>query len=223
MVKKTILFAILAAAVVLFGGLPAQANSLDVNENAALSGSVGTACNGSPCGLEVVVTDQGNAYVQSDHPSEEPTVTITFRIDPNDIDLPDIAGGLPGRFRILKAYREQGNNPRQHLFVTLKRNLIDTNYRIAFLQRDHNANFQFVGEFFLGNTDREIQIVWDKTGGGAGTGQVTVFRDGSQFAQRDLDLTQWNIDRVRMGAIDMTPDNFSATGSIYLDEYVSTR
>lgn len=222
MVKKTTLLAILAAATVLFGGMPAHANSLDVNENAALSGSVGAACNGSPCGLEVGLVDQGDAYVQSDHPNQEPVATLTFRMDANGVSLPDLAGGAPGRYRILKGYREAGNNPRQHLFVTLKRNIANTTYRIAVLQRDQNSNFQFVGEFFWGNGDHELQIVWDKTGG-VGNGSVTVFRDGVQRAQRDVDLTPWNIDRVRMGAIDMASDNFTATGSVYMDEYVSTR
>jgi hypothetical protein len=219
--KKTFSLAIMAAAVVLIG-MPAHANSLDVNDDAALPGSVGSACGGNPCGLEVVLVDQGDAYVQSDHPTEEPTVSIKFLMDANGVVLPDLTNGSPGRFRIAKGYREAGNNPRQHLFVTLKRNILDTQYRVAVLQRDNNENFQFVGEFFWGNGAHELEILWDATGG-AGNGRLEVYRDGVLRASRDVNVTGWNIDRVRMGAIDMASDNFTASGSVYFDEYVNTR
>jgi hypothetical protein len=219
-VKKTFSLAILAAAVVLFGGLPAQANSLDVNADAALPGSVGSNCGGQPCGLEVVLVDQGQAYVESDHPNQEPTVSIKFMMDANGVVLPDLPNNSPGRIRVAKGYREVGNNPRQHLFVTLKRNIANTQYRVSVLQRDNNENFQFVGEFFWGNGPHELEIIWDKT---AGTGNVQVFRDGVERANTNVNLTPWNIDMVRIGSIDMASDNFTATGSIYLDEYVNTR
>lgn len=222
MVKKTFSLAIMAAAAMLLAGVPAHANSLDVNADAALTGSVGTACAGAPCGLEVVLVDQGQAYVESDHPNQEPVVSIKFRMDANGVVLPDLQNGTPGRFRIAKGYREAGNNPRQHLFVTLKRNITNTQYRVAVLQRDNNENFQFVGEFFWGNGDHELEIQWDANGG-PGTGNVKVFRDGVERANRDINLTGWNVDMVRIGAIDMTADNFNATGSIFLDEYVNTR
>lgn len=219
---KTLNLATMAAAVMLLAGTAANANVLEVNDDAALPPSAGTACNGNPCGLEVLVGDQGQAFVESNHPIQEPAVSIKLALDANGVMLPDLANGNPGRFRILKGYREQGNNPRQHLFVTLKRNQAGTQYRISVLQRDVDNTFQFVGELFWGNGPHDLEIVWDATGG-AGNGRVEVYRDGVLRAARDLDLTGWNIDRVRLGAIDMAADNFSAAGSIYLDEYVNTR
>lgn len=222
MVKKTVGLAILAAAVLLVAGAPAQANSLSVNENAAMTGSVGSNCNGQPCGLEAIVVDQGNAYVESQHPTQEPFVNITFRIDPNDITLVPRGNGTPGRFRVMKLYREQGNNPRQHLFATLKANQTNTGYRLAVLQRDNNNNFQFVGEFFVGNQDNnEIHIVWN-AGTGSNDGSVEVFRNGVSRALRTgMNMNNWNVDMVRMGAFDEI--DAGTAGSIYLDEYVSTR
>ncbi|MEM7052020.1 MAG: hypothetical protein AAF604_20295 [Acidobacteriota bacterium] len=208
--------AFLAVALFVFVGVPASANSLNVNAAAALSGSVGTACGGSPCGLEVVLTDTNSAYVQSDHPNQEPFVNLAFQIDPNDVMLPERGNGTPGRFRVLKAYREQGNNPRQHLFVTLKRNIANTGYRLAILQRDDTPLFNFVGEFFLGNNDNLIEITWDRA-----NETVTVFRNGTQRATASITMDTWNIDRVRMGAIDEIDAGVS--GSIYMDEYSSTR
>lgn len=222
MLRKTFGLAIFAAALVLLAGVPAHANSLSVNENAALAGSVGSNCNSSPCGLEVVMTDQGNAYVQSDHPNQEPFATVTFRVDPNDVVLPPRPNTTPGRFRIMKFYREVGNNPRQHMFATLKRNLANNGYRLAILQRDNNENFQFVGEFFLANNDNnEIQIVWTQ-GTGASDSLIEVYRNGGLKASRgSFNMNAWNVDSVRMGAIDEIDSGVN--GSIYLDEYVSTR
>lgn len=208
--------AFLAVVVCLVVGAPAMANSLDVNASAALSGSVGTACGGSPCGLEVVMVDTNSAYVQSNHPNQEPFVHLAFRLDPNDVVLPPRGNGTPGRFRVLKGYREAGNNPRQHLFVTLKRNLANDGYRLAVLQRGDDNLFNFVGEFFVGNTDNLIEIDWDRP-----SGTVTVFRNGTQRAQANVTMTTWNIDQVRMGAIDEI--DTGVTGSIFMDEYSSTR
>lgn len=216
---KSIVF--LAALVVLLPAM-AGANALSVNENAALTGSVGSACNGSPCGLEVQMSDQNPAYVVSTHPDGETHVVITFRIDPNDLVMPTFgAENKPGRVRVLKAYRT--NAPaRQHLFVTLKRNKTDTGYRLAVLQRNNNGDFTFVGEFFLGNKDSEIKIDW--TQGNPGT--VTVYRDGNQIAQRTTtNFGDYDIDEVRMGAVDGDTEAITPglSGSYYLDEYVSTR
>lgn len=210
----------LAALVILLPAL-AGANALDVNAAAALTGSVGSACGGSPCGLEVQITDQDKAYVASTHPDAESHVVITFRVDPNDIVMPTFGSGLPGRMRILKAYSDAASS-RQHLFVTVKRNKQDTGYRLATLQRNNNGDFAFIGEFFLGNKDSEIKIDW--TAGNPGT--VVIYRDGAELARREnLNFASHNIDEIRLGAPGGDPDAITAgvNGSIYLDEYVSTR
>ncbi len=215
-IKYTVL---LAALVVLLPAM-ASANALDVNANAALTGSVGTACGGSPCGLEVQITDQDQAYVASTHPDAESHVVITFRVDPNDIVLPDYGpDDKPGRIRVLKAFNDAASS-RQHMFVTVKRGA--SAYRLAVLQRNNNGDFAFIGEFFLGNKDSEIKIDW--TAGNPGT--VVVYRDGTEFARREtLNFANHNIDEVRLGAPGGDPDAITAgvSGSVYLDEYVSTR
>lgn len=216
-IKYTVL---LAALVVLLPAM-ASANALDVNAAAALTGSVGTACGGSPCGLEVQITDQDQAYVASTHPDAETHVVVTFRVDPNDIVMPDFGASLPGRMRILKAYSDAAS-ARQHFFVTVKRNKADTGYRLATLQRNNNGDFAFIGEFFLGNKDSEIKIDW--TAGNPGT--VVIYRDGAELARREtLNFANHNFDEVRLGAPGGDPDAITAgvNGSIYLDEYVSTR
>ncbi len=208
----------LAASATLLAAGPAAANSLDVNEFAAICGGGGTACNGSSCGLETILVDQGNAYVQSDHPVEEPRISVKLCFNHNGVTLPPRPNGSPGRFRIMKFYREQGNNPRQHFFLTLKRNQANTQYRLAVLQRNAGGTFELVGEFFWGNGTHELEIIWDKT---VGTGRVEVYRDGVLRASRDVDLTGWNVDMVRMGAIDEI--DAGVAGSVYYDQYVSTR
>ena len=214
-------FSVFLAALVILVPALAGANALDVNASAALTGSVGSACGGNPCGLEVQITDQDAAYVASTHPDAESHVVITFRVDPNDIVMPDFGGGLPGRMRILKAYSDAASS-RQHMFVTVKRNKQNTGYRLATLQRNNNGDFAFIGEFFLGNKDSEIKIDW--TAGNPGT--VVIYRDGAELARREnLNFASHNIDEVRLGAPGGDPDAITAgvNGSIYLDEYVSTR
>jgi len=214
-------YSVFLAALVVLLPVIAGANSLSVNENAALTGSVGSACNGSPCGLEVVITDQNAAYVASTHPDAESHVVITFRIDPNDIVMPDFGASLPGRMRVLKAYSDAAS-ARQHFFVTVKRNKNDDAFRLAVLQRNNNGDFAFIGEFFLGNKDNELKIDW--TAGNPGT--VVVYRDGDVKAERDtLNFANHNVNEVRLGAPGGDPDAITAgvVGSIYIDEYVSTR
>lgn len=210
----------LAVLVVLVPAL-AGANALEVTAAAALTGSVGSACGGSPCGLEVQITDGDPAYVLSSHPDAESHVVITFRVDPNDIVMPTFGANLPGRMRILKAYSDAASS-KQHLFVTVKRNKADTGYRLATLQRNNNGDFAFIGEFFLGNKDSEIKIDW--TAGNPGT--VVIYRDGSELARREnLNFANHNVDAVRLGAPGGDPDAITAgvNGTIYLDEYTSTR
>ena len=53
-----------------------------------------------------------------------------------------------------------------------------------------------------------------------------IHRHGSEFARKEnLNFASHNIDEVRLGAPGGDPDAITAgvNGSIYLDEYVSTR
>jgi hypothetical protein len=66
----------------------ASAATLDVNNDAAMGGGGGTACDGGPCGLEVIMTgDTEGAYVQSDHPNEEKTFRARFLFNPNGVTM----------------------------------------------------------------------------------------------------------------------------------------
>lgn len=207
----------------LVAAVPARANDIEVTDDAGeCDGPIGTGvCNGFSCGMETLLSDQGNAYVQSDHPDQESRFVVSFCFSANGVTLPPQTGGTPGSFRIMKFYRESGNDPRQHMFLTLKRNQTNTQYRLSLLQRNASGTFEQVGEFFYGDGSHLVEIVWDKDGGTGGTGRVEIYRDGVLRASRDMDLTGWNVDRVRMGAIDEIASGVS--GSVYFDNYVSTR
>jgi hypothetical protein len=229
-VLKKSLLAILVLALVLTTGVTAQANSLTVNASAAMGGSVGTACGGSPCGLQVNVTnaDQTAAYVETDHPVAEKHYDVTFMLNPAAMTM----SGTPGlnHFIFGKLFR-QAQPQAQHTFIYLKRNNTNTAYRLAVLTRKDNSQFVFCGEFFLGNSptppDRQIRVVWvGAWAPGANDGFCKVYRDGNPtptVQALNIDNDTYQVDYARFG-LPTGPDVDAGTfGSFNFDEFVSVR
>jgi hypothetical protein len=210
----------------------ASASSLSVTSTAALQGSVaqpGVLCSGDgqpgPCGLMVNVDSTSAAYVESDHPQNEPHFVATFRVNPVGLVMSPVAGN--NHFRFIKFYRA-AQPQAQHTFVYLKRNNADTAYRLAVLTRKNSGAFVFVGEFFLApdaGADHEISIEYQQASGpGAMDGFVKVYRDGTLMKTKTgIDNDAYPVDYVRVGVPPGAGVYPGTTGFFYFDTYTSTR
>lgn len=225
--KKSSVLAILAAVLLVLTGVAAEANSLAVNAASAMGGSVGTACGGSPCGLQVNVTDndQTAAYVETDQPAAEKHYDVTFFLNPANMTIGNTAG--LNHFIFGKFYRT-AQPQAQHTFIYLKRNLANTAYRLAVLTRRDNGDFLFCGEFFLGGAvppDREIRVEWQASSApGANDGFCKVYRDGNLMVQlNSIDNDTYQVDYARFGLPTGPSVDPGTSGSFAFDEFVSVR
>jgi len=101
-IMKKVFLAVLVFALSVSG---ASADSLDVNNTAALGGT-GTACGGSNCGLEVTHDNSSIAFVQDDSPNGETLYRAEFLINVASADL------NPGEGLRQPIFVALGNNPR---------------------------------------------------------------------------------------------------------------
>lgn len=197
------------------------ANGIEVNTNAALTGTYG---------LEVTAdgSDSAASYVATDSPNAETGVKISFNVQPNS--LTPLSLGPAKNIRIMQALSTFPKPPNassvQHLIVFLKRNYANDNYRIRVMAQQNFGFFQTCAEFFLvldGGPAKNVSIEWVQGQGvqGSQDGRCSVFvNDVLQGQKTNLNTSEFNINEVRFGVFQ--PD-VSASGSYYLDDVVITR
>lgn len=187
-------------------------SSLAVNPTAALGGS--------SFGLEVTVDNGGDAYVQSDHPDQETTYTMRFRIRvPNDFSIP-----MGQYIRILRTNDTLGQN----LILFLGRDAANQ-YRMAAWANDDGGTWRNCGpgiflDFPGAPVDREIELTYSSsTAPGANNGTVTLTKIGTaQVSTRsNLDTDTRVINRTRVGVFDAAA--IGATGTYHFDTFSSFR
>jgi len=211
--KKIGLAVLLVSAV---AAVPASAvSSLAVNAGAAL--------NGTNFGLQVIIdpTASNNTFVRSDHPTDETTLEIRFRMRINDLISPQIG---PGRILRIANLRADAGAPHKILFI--QRQETTGNWRfIAWSLQDTGGGYAFCGSFFLdtyqGTADRQIRCNWTReTAAGGNNGIFRCERTdlpASQFFVRsDLDDFTQQTDAVQFGYFDF--DVFAGSGSYDFDE-----
>ena len=152
--------------VALFLAVTATANaaSLTVNNACAL--------NATTWGLEINKSTVGDAYVRSDHPTDETHMLIRFWIDPGNINIPLVAGG--NYFQFLRGGHEGVGAT---LIAFLKRATGSGNYRLTvYVKRDDGPNvYKLAGEGFLttfGGPPAQVEIEWSRGNPGTVTGKV---------------------------------------------------
>jgi hypothetical protein len=193
------------------------ANSLAVTGAAALSGSYGMA-----------VTHDGSTnrvYVQDSTPAEETTYNASFWIKKNTLYIDNCSGTCSDRHVIFLA---RDTVPAVTPFrVTIIRFKVDgiagARYAIRLSAREDAGNFRFVGGFILSNTAaREVRVEW---AAGAGTGYARLYKgDVLQAELTGLDNDTMTIDLVRLGATSgLTAADIETNGTVYFDDFVSTR
>lgn len=195
---------------------PAAANGLAVTAAAAMGGSVGAACGGNPCGLEVTLDngDTSDAYVQSDHPTGEATFNVDYYIDPNNLDLPGT------KFFVSLAARRASSPNRLHILHYIRRNASESQYKLITWARDNGGTWQEVANFRIQPAqDTAVRMEW--TAGTPGT--VSMFKNGGLRGSINLTNDGYSVDEIQWGATFLSTAQIGSTSSFYLDEYVSTR
>ena len=189
----------------------ASANTIEVNANAAM--------NGTNFGLEATPDDSGTkAFVQSDHPSAETSYNVEFYVNPNTLNLQNN--------KLLDIFRAFSSAPNNHMRFQLQWKDSKSNYKIRVLVRENSTGkFRIVGKItLLPSTDTLLKVEWTS---GAGDGTCRVLKNGKEKANvTDLTNDAYTVDYVRLGipaGSNGTCVGGTCVGSIFLDEFVSTR
>jgi hypothetical protein len=195
----------------------AAAPSIAVNNAAAM--------NGTNFGLEVTLDGTaGAAVVISQHPQNERTFNVSFYINPNNLTM---ASGPNG---YLWLFRSQGNRlgPIQEAYrVGLKKT--PTGFYLAVVWvRDLNSpnpgHWVTAGQWFFGSgsTATKVGVEWTAASDLVDDGSIRVFKNDVQQASLTGLANRLEVDNARLGHVAGSVQT-GATGSVYLDEYVSTR
>ena len=199
--------------VALFLAVAATANaaSLTVNNACAL--------NATTWGLEVNKATVGDAYVRSDHPTDETHMLIRFWIDADNINIPQVEG--QNAFQFLRGGHEGVGAT---LVAFLKRGVASGNYRLTvYARRDDGPNtYKLAGEGFLqlfGGVPSQVEIEW--TRGNPGT--VTAKVNGTQIFTNTVLNVAAEIDTVRWGVFAGDGPAIPGDATFCLDEYESYR
>ena len=188
----------------------------------------GGGLNGTNHSLEVTFDgDPGEAVVVSEHPTDERTFNMSFYLNANDISL-CIAPNC--RLFVARAWGNREGPIRDAFRVALR--LTNFGYRIVLWYKDRDSVNpgdweQINGPFLVnGTTDVKLTVEWiaaSALGANDGTARILI---NDVLAQPSHEVTGINnpleVDLVRFGHTNGAV-RAGALGSLFLDEYVSTR
>lgn len=199
--------------VALFLAVASTANAATLTVNAAC------ALNGTSFGLEVNKAVVDDAFVRSDHPTDETHMLIRFWIDPDTINIPLVEGA--SFFQFLRAGHETVGTT---MIAFLKRGIATGNYRLTVYARrdDGPGTYKFIGEGDLqifGNAPAQVELEF--TRGNPGT--VTARVNGNQIMTNTVFNAAAEIDTVRWGVFAADGLPISGDATFCLDEYESYR
>ena len=207
--KRSIQLALVAAAVIALGALPASAATIAVNAAAAM--------NGTNFGLEVNVDTTSPAYVRDNTPNAETTYRGSFWLDPNTWATGGVrashvilSGNGAGGVAVMRVYLLQQANGKRRVRIYCKENG-------GVFAKSTSITLGAVGAEPPRKIDFEMIT-------GAGTGSCTLTRSGGaspSVSVTNLTNDAWDIRSARFGAV-VSVDAVSS-GSYYLDEFVSLR
>lgn len=208
---KTTKVALVMGALALGAGA-AQAASITVNNTCAL--------NGTNYGLQVTKTPVGDAFVRSDHPTDETHFRVKFWIDPNSMDIPAAPNDY---FQFLRTGHETVGTS---LILFLKQ-APSGNYRLTTYVRVEGqaTTYQLVGEAFLqtlGAAEVPVEVEW--TRGAPGSVKVwinTANTNPPTYQKVNANNPNSQVDTVRWGVFN--GDGAAIATPFCLDEYESYR
>ncbi len=213
MSKRSILAAVAALAMV-FGASGAMAqNSLDVNANAALGGSL--------FGLEVLLdggSTNGVYVAENAQHNDETVYRAEWRVNHNNIAMDE---GSSHNIFLARQVTPTRNNLRVSLFVA------SGDYKIGYRAKKEGAGTAFCGKFTIsaagGGARAGIEVV-PASGTGMSDGVCRLFKNGvEQFERTDVSNFGTEVDAVRFGAPKGSDIDATTVGSFYLDDFQSFR
>lgn len=189
-------------------------STIGVNDAAAIIAGAGTACAGSACGLEVGFSgDTGNAYVQDDSPLLETVYYAGFWFDPHTVSM-----GTGTSHQIFRAVDASNG-----AVMTITLGFDGSDYELAVGAQRDNGTWQATTGILLSDAPHHLALNWAAASApGANDGVLQFWLDNvlrAEFVALDTDTKQVN--SVRLGAV--AGVDTSTLGSIYFDQFVSTR
>ncbi len=207
-IRNSVRIALALAAAALLGGPSAHAGSLTVDGAAAM--------NGTTKGLEAIITDTTSLYVEDDTPNAESHYHGKFYFNPNTFDPGEAQSHF--RTRIFIGFTNPAS-PRRIFAVVLKRQGGAYSLEGRVRQNDNSQNDT---GFFAINAGPHL-VEWDftKATTGNSNGTFQFYIDGALKNTLNANTNDASaVDQVRMGALSVKT---GASGSMYFDEFASTR
>lgn len=216
----------------MLAGTAFGANSLAVNNNAAMGGVGGTACSGGPCGLEIILDGSNNpARVVDETPNGESIYRAQFYVNMNNL----VQTEGPGNFWAMGRGTKLPEFKASFQFLVIKK----FNQWRFFLRGQTNASTdRFTGRIDVPDADGRAPMLFQVTftqspapgtpGGevelcllqGGGGVQGTCVKTADIFGE-GINNSNLAVDNVLFGGV----GNLGAflNGSFYFDEFASFR
>lgn len=228
MTKTLRLVGILGLTLLLCAAAGWAAPSLTVTNAAAL--------NGTNFGLQINFNNTaGNAYVQTDHPTDETHYLARFWLDPGTVAIDP---NLSVRFGALGDDTEG-----QHIILFLKHDAttVPAQYQMNFWYKDKGLGgaYRFGGATYLSAVNapcaRQYEVEWtaDTLAGATGNGTLVVRRNADTGAcgsgglitrtVSNMDNDTWGIDNGRFGTLNGGQSANGNSGFVKFDEFESYR
>ena len=181
-----------------------------------LSASNQAALHGTGFGLEAVINDTNGLFVQNDTPTDENRYRARFYLDPNGFDPGEASGHL--RVRVLLGFKE---SPQRRMITLVLRRSAGAYALMARVRLDDEttADTPFVG---ITDAPHSVEIDWKRsTDAEASDGSLQLWIDGTSAASlTGLNNSLRGVDFARLGVMNV---KVGASGTVYLDEFVSRR
>ena len=163
-------------------------------------------------GLEAVINDRTNMYLQDDRPAAEPYYRVRFKFDPNSIvmannNVHDIFRGFSGTTNTIAMIFGYRNNE----------------YYVQIGVLNDSGGWYFSSRLPIIDAVHLFEFDWlASTGAGANNGSTTFRIDGVQrFSLTGIDNDTQRVDMSRIGPL--AGIDVGTKGTYYLDTYESLR
>jgi len=163
-------------------------------------------------GLEAVINDRTNMYLQDDRPAAEPHYRVRYKFDPNSIIM-----GNSNEFGIFRSY-----SGAVHV-IALTFGYRNNAYYVQFGVLNDSGAWYFSNRLPINDAAQLFEVNWfASTGSGANNGSVTFSIDGvQQFSRTGIDNDTHRIDMTRIGP--QASIDAGTSGTCYIDSYESLR